>query len=660
MSIYKSMPADELEEITSSYLVPSWSYSKVTGFARNEKAFEMSYIYGFRTKSSASNISGQAYHAALDKYFSSMMETGEKLDLAYCQRIAYEYIDDVASNEWKLQKTTPTIDDCKNKAISNVTLALHNFFREASLYEDDIAEILYVEVYCSEYLTVNGVDIPLPCNARIDLVFRNHDGKVIITDHKSRATFTPEEEAALSIGVQAITYVLVLESKIGVTVDEVWFIENKISKNRDGSPQLAAIKVEITPNTRALYEALLYEPLKRMINAVSDPDYVYLINDADNYIDKAELYEFWAKTQISEIDGFDAIESKKDLIAQRRKKIRDASTQAISPQVIKSFKQNAAAFIKYDLSASDMTNAQKIEHTLRTFGVVAKVVHEFEGFSSNTYLLEISAGVKIARIHSFQMDIANALNVSMVRIPKELKIYEESSYIAIEFTKKRDRDLIYDPAEVVGYKIPLGKDNFNNTIYWDLDNHSTPHALVCGATGSGKSVELRTVIESAKVAEIPEIYVFDPKYEFIDLDGVMVFNEIADIEQKVEELVQEMQERVKNKKRDKILIVFDEFADALLNAFGPLEENLRAIVQKGRSLGFRVMAATQRASTKIITGDTKVNFPVQICFRVPKQVDSIVVLDEPGAEGLAGRGDGLIKSPEYSDELTRFQSFFIP
>ncbi|RYZ16179.1 MAG: hypothetical protein EOP49_52050 [Sphingobacteriales bacterium] len=89
----------------------------------------------------------------------------------------------------------------------------------------------------------------------------------------------------------------------------------------------------------------------------------------------------------------------------------------------------------------------------------------------------------------------------------------------------------------------------------------------------------------------------------------------------------------------------------------PLDENFRVILQKGRSTGIRVMAATQRASVKIINGDTKVNFPVQICYRVPKEADSRVVLDEAGAESLAGMGDGLIKSPQYPD-IVRFQAYY--
>jgi hypothetical protein len=153
-------------------------------------------------------------------------------------------------------------------------------------------------------------------------------------------------------------------------------------------------------------------------------------------------------------------------------------------------------------------------------------------------------------------------------------------------------------------------------------------------------------------------------------------------------LVEDMQNRVKEGRSHKTLVIFDEFADAVANsrkgnelknyseevigrfANGSaktkrvvkdsdrsLEENLRILLQKGRSSGFNIIAATQRASTKVITGDAKVNFPVQICFRVPKDIDSIVVIDEPGAEALNGRGDFLIKSPEYLNVI-RAQAFY--
>lgn len=702
-NIYASYSPEQLENHFSQFLINSWSYSKVSAFARNEKAFEMIYIYGYTSKSSATTVAGKAYHYALDFYFNGKRE-GNILDLVDLEALAFEHIDNVPANEWKIQKTTPTIDDCKKKANSVATSLLHNFFAELSTYEADIKEVLAVELSCSGFLTINGVDIPLPCNAKLDLVIKTKNDKIAIVDHKSKMSFSTEEELSLSIGRQAITYVKSYEEKTGIKVDEVWFIENKYSQNRDKSDQLNCFKLSLDDNTRKLYEALLYEPLKRMIEAVNNPDYIYMINDSDNFVDMAELYDFWAKTMINEIgvEDFNVPEAKKEIIAKRLKKIRDSSIDIVNPKVIKQFKQNASQFIQYDLSNKDMTSQEKIEHVLRSFNTIVKVAHTFDGYSSNTYLLEVSAGVKIASIHSHKLDIANALNVSTVRISKDLVVHENKSYLAVEFVKKRDKDLFFDASYLEGMKLPLGKDNFGNTIVWDLNNHSTPHALICGATGSGKSVEIKNIVEYGKLAGVDEIIILDPKYEFVSYNKdpkVKVLNEIIAIEETMKELVDEMNERVKSGETSKrTLIVFDEFADAVsasrsgseldikdmvqtghikmksmlggtylepkmelkkVGELKTLEENLKILLQKGRSTGFRICAATQRASVKVITGDAKVNFPVQICFRVPKETDSRVVLDEAGAESLAGAGDGLIKSPEYQ-EITRFQAFYKP
>lgn len=691
MSIYKTYDSDQLEDLRSNYMVDSWSYSKVSEFSRNQKAFEMSAIYGWRSKSSSTTIAGQAYHHALDYYFSEMKD-GNILDLPTLEACAFAYIDEVKPTYWKLQKTTPTVDECRIKATKTVTQLLKNFYSEKSVYESDLEEILFVEVYCDEFLTINGVDVPLTCHAKIDLVIRTKSGLIVDIDHKSKSALSDEETLKLSAGVQAITYVKCLESKHGIKVDECWFIENKYSQNRSGEPQLNCFKIAITEDVRVLYEALLYEPLRSMIKAVSDPNHVYMINDADNYIDKAEIYTFWTKTMTCEVEDFNVQESKKDLVRKRLKSVRDARINPISPKIIKNFKENAATFIPYDLSNKDMTEKEKIEHALRSFGIIVNAAHQHDGYSSNTYLLEVSAGVKISSIHNHRLDIANVLNVSSVRISKELVVYENKSYVAIEFAKTRTKDLIFDAGKLVDLKLPIGVDNYGNTVVWDLNNHSTPHVLVCGATGSGKSVSVRSTIEYAKLAGINDIIIFDPKFEFMNFsgNGVCVINEILEIEEQMKLLVDQMNERVKSGKSSKTLVIFDEFADAVASArkgnelkiyeiqqtgmsakgimkservctgeLKSLEENLRVLLQKGRSSGYRVMAATQRASVKVITGDAKVNFPVQICFRVPKEADSRVVLDESGAESLCGMGDGLIKSPEYRDTV-RFQAFFKP
>ena len=667
MNRYSNLSREQLEEHFSFYLLDSWSYSKVTCFSRNEKAFEKEYIYCERGRRSASSVAGNAYHKALEYFFSHIGSGCEQPSLIELQQVAFDYVDAVPANEWKLQKTTPTVAEAQAEAVKKASAALQNFYNEMGVYTDDLDEVLAVEERIEEWLVVNGVDVPLPCHSELDLVVTTKDGRLVIEDHKLKSAYSDEREVALVHGKQAIVYVLQWEARHpGRKVDEVRFFENKISANRDKSPQVKMYTLEMTDDIRRLYEALLYEPLKRMIEAVSDPDYVYTVNDSDNLADKAELYEFWTRTQIAEVDDFNIPEGKKSLIRQRQRKIKDSSLASINPKVIVSFRNNAASFITFDYSMTDMTKPERIEHLLRTFGQLVKVAHEIKGFSSDTYLLECGAGVKIANIERYRLDIASALNVPNVRISRNLVEYEGRTYLAIEANKKRTEDLLWDASLLKGFKLPIGMDNYRNVITWDLQRHSTPHMLVCGATGSGKSVSIRSTLEYAKAAGIRDIVVFDPKYEFCDVGGIECHNEIEDIEKKMQELVADMQARAKARTKSGItLVIFDEFADAIAQARSgkeldgekSLEENLRILAQKGRSLGFRILAATQRASTKIITGDTKVNFPVQICFLVPKAIDSNVVLDEDGAESLAGEGDGLMRSPEYLNTV-RFQGFY--
>lgn len=671
MNQYGRFTKEQLEEHFSYYLMDSWSYSKVACFARNEKAFEKEYIYCEKGRRSATSVAGNAYHKALECYFASFGSEFPAPMLIDLQEVAYKYIDEVPANDWKLQKTTPTVEKAKEEATKKVTAALQNFYAELPVYVDEIAEVLGIEERFEEWVVVNGVDIPLPCHAEVDLIVRLKDGRTVIIDHKMKSAYSEDKEVALVHGKQAVTYIVCYESKYpGKTIDEVWFFENKISQNKDGGPQIRKHCLVMDKDSRRLYEALLYEPMRRMIEAVSNPDYIYTVNDSDNLTDKAELYEFWTRTLIADVDDFNVPEGKRSLIAQRQRKIKDSSLATIDPRVITSFRKNAASFITFDYSMTDMTKPEIIEHVLRTFGMLVKVAHEVSGFSSDTFLLECGAGVKITNIYKYRLDIASALNVPTVRLSNTLIQHEGKSYLAIEVNKKRTEDVLWHESFLKGRQIPIGLDNFRNTIVWDLDNHSTPHMLVCGATGSGKSVMLRSTIEYARAAGVDDIVIIDPKDEFWELaesGAAHVYTDIEEIEAVMAHEVEVMQGRAKQRgiKHPIRLVVVDEFADAIAQARSgkalgddkSLEENIRILAQKGRSLGYRIICATQRASTKIITGDTKVNFPVQVCFRVPKAVDSTVVIDEEGAESLAGLGDGLMRSPEYLDTV-RFQGFY--
>ena len=692
MSKYKTYNNEQLEELFANFLINSWSFSSATSFARNEKAFEKNHIYNERSLKSAGTVAGNAYHEALAFYFQNTQQS-IPTTVTTMEQIAFLYIDNITADKWKIQKETPSVEACVIKATKIATSLIKNFFDDIEIYIEEIDEVLGVELRANEWITLNGVEIPLPCHAVVDLVIRLKNGKTVIVDHKSKKAYTGDDELAYVGGKQAITYVLTLESKMDIKVDEVWYVENKYSQNKDKSPQLRKCVIDLDKNKRMLYESMLYENVKRMLEAVQDPDYVYLINDSDSFEDKTELYLFWIKTLIAEVEDFNILPDKKEMISKRLKKIRDASIASVNPKVISEFRKNASTFISYNLDNMNMTSPEKIEHILRSFGIKTIVPHNIEGYSSDTLLVETGVGVQISSIMKHRLDIANILDVSNVRISKDLTVYNGKSYLSIEVSKKRTKDLLFDPKFLKEEKIPIGVDNFGNTIIWNLNSQSTPHMLICGATGSGKTVSILSTIEYAKLVGINDIVIFDPKYEFTNYStqDIRVYNDIEDIEHQMKLLVEEMQDRAKKGiKEPKKLIIFDEFADAVASSrsgkdldikelvevgvykngtpktqmkitgkIKSLEENLGMILQKGRSLGFRVIAATQRASVKVITGDSKVNFPVQICFRVPKEIDSKVVLDESGAETLAGMGDGLMRSPEYPG-IVRFQGFYKP
>lgn len=691
MSIYDNYTPLQEEELLSNYLINSFSFSKANTFATNEKVFEMRYIYYMDSKRGASAVAGGAYHKALEVFFKSLRNR-ETLDIVELEKVAIQEIDDIKANEWKIQKTTATVEECVKKATSIAVKLINNFFAEIDTYLSEIKEIFLVERKIKRWVTINGVDIPLPLVVIPDLGIITHEGKRVLIDHKSTNKFTDEDELKYTMGKQAMSCVLGYEKETGLNIDEVWFIQNKYSKNRDNSEQLKPLKVIMDDGSRRIYECMLYENVKRMIDAVADPNHIYMINDNDNFVNKAELYDFWVTTMLAEVEDFNIPEDKKELMEKRQKKIRDASLTSMSPSVVKNFKKYTEQFIQYDLSNKDMSNEQKIEHVLRTLGVIIEVKHTFKGYSSDTFLIRLSAGTKISTIHKYRLDVASALGVSNVRIKPSLHVYDGESYVVVESGKKATEVFDWDVTHLDGLKIPLGADNFGYKIEWDINNPTTPHMIVCGGTGSGKTVFLKSTLEYAKAAGVKDLYIIDPKRidfnSYKNDEDVEVYNDIEDIETFMACMVDEMEYRFKNNIYKETLIMFDEFADAYANSRKgnqlknyeevvvgeykdgrpktkrehvstdkSLEENLQILLQKGRSAGFRIIAATQRASSKVINGDAKVNFPIQICFKVQKEVDSMVVIDEKGAESLNGKGDGLINSPEY-DGVVRFQAYY--
>jgi energy-coupling factor transporter ATP-binding protein EcfA2 len=636
---------------------------------------------------SVSAITGICYDFAVQEFFKHWSD-GIEITLDQMISVGISKAEELPATSFKTGAKTPTVDAVLQEVSKKIAFTCRSFQEEKATYLDNIKKVLYIDELFECNVSLNGVNIPLPLHFRPDLVYENHQGELCVLDHKAVYKYTDKHEFTYKYGMQAITYMIGLEAVLDRVVSEFHFFENKTTQNKTGAnkdrAQIQRIPVPVDQENRRLYELMLYEGVKDVLTSAQDPDKVYLYNPHDQFLgpeEKGELIDFWISWQTQEVETInpELSDERKKLLSKRRRKIADANLSNINPEVIKKFKREASSFINY-MDMTDLSNKEKIETRLRTLGLPVNVEHVIEGHSCETYLATLSYGRKISDIFKYKLDIANALDQESVRIGETLTRYKGKSFVRIEVnkdaTKRTPIKVTREHCEHVG-KMPLGIDNFGNVIYWDLNNQSTPHMLVCGATGSGKSVLLLTILNAAIQQGIENIFILDPKFEFSEFAArnISVINEVNLIEIAMSGLVEAMNERIRSgEDNGKILVIFDEFADAIsnskkgreLNIYGPdgkiiarkksLEENFRLLLQKSRSAGFRVVAATQRASAKVINGDTKVNMPIQVCFRVPKDVDSKVVIDEPGAASLGGLGDGLIRSPEYS-ETVRFQGF---
>ncbi len=318
-----------------------------------------------------------------------------------------------------------------------------------------------------------------------------------------------------------------------------------------------------------------------------------------------------------------------------------------------------------------------LEGVLQDFGVKAKVIRVACGPVITRYELAPAPGVKISRIVNLADDIALALAARDVRIEAPIP---GKAAIGIEIPNKRPRAVTFrEVLDTSAYrqnssrlKVTLGKDIGNQAIVGDLSK--MPHLLVAGATGSGKSVCITSIINSllfnAKPDEV-RFLLIDPKMVELNLyNGVphLLAPVVTDPQKAAVALkwiVKEMETRyelfaaagVRDIARYNqaklsagqgvvgtlpfILVIIDELADLMLVAPGDVEEAICRLAQMARAAGIHLVIATQRPSVDVITGVIKANIPSRISFAVSSQIDSRTILDAVGAEKLIGKGDML-------------------
>ena len=339
-----------------------------------------------------------------------------------------------------------------------------------------------------------------------------------------------------------------------------------------------------------------------------------------------------------------------------------------------------------------LNNANKLQETLSSFGVEAKVIQVTKGPSVTRFELQPNAGVKVSKIVNLADDIALNLASSGVRIEAPIP---GKAAVGIEVPNKELsavylREVIESNEFLATNKnlsFSLGKDIGGNCVVSDLTK--MPHLLVAGATGSGKSVCINSLIISLLYKYSPQdvkLLLIDPKVVELNIyNGIphLLIPVVTDPKKSAGALnwaVNEMSRRYKSfaennvrsiegynelvnkgiveNKLPWIVIIIDELADLMTVCANDVEEYIGRLAQMARAAGMHLVIATQRPSVDVITGVIKANIPSRISFAVSSQIDSRTILDSAGAEKLLGKGDMLFY-PVGEAKPIRIQGAFV-
>ena len=363
--------------------------------------------------------------------------------------------------------------------------------------------------------------------------------------------------------------------------------------------------------------------------------------------------------------------------------IEDNSSKVVeTPKVNTNYKLPPLSLLKTVKNNNDKENVngvkaniEKLERVLADFEVPGKIVECHIGPTVTQYELELKAGTKVNKLLSIQREMELALAAKDIRIQAPIP---GKNTIGIEIPNKVVSSVSFK--EVLAHlpevneksllAVGLGKDIMGKVKWAEIN--STPHMLVAGATGSGKSVCINCIIASilmrAKPDEVKLVMVDPKKVELTMYNGIphllapvvtdpkkasiALKNIVAEIKHRYDIFEQTKNKNIKSynefckthpeyQKMSYIVVIIDELADLMLVAAKDVEDSIMRITQMARAAGIHLIVATQRPSTDVITGVVKANIPSRISFAVSSSIDSRTILDATGAEKLIGKGDML-------------------
>ncbi|TCK97953.1 S-DNA-T family DNA segregation ATPase FtsK/SpoIIIE [Natranaerovirga hydrolytica] len=516
------------------------------------------------------------------------------------------------------------------------------------------------------------------------------------------------------------TYIILLLGMIVLTIllTEKSFIKlvkklsNTLYQKLQGSIQekkqkkLINQKENVKPNKKETKEEFTIEHYKQQKEAEENhkKELKYASKDPSNMLEKSTIPEDNKKETI--VHTKDEISNDEGVKNANKKTVEDHSSEVIdiNEDIVATKEEDTYEFPPIELlqkgeelsnvnsEATIRTNATKLVDTLENFGVKAKILNVSCGPTVTRYELQPEQGVKVSKIVNLSDDIKLNMAVSDLRIEAPIP---GKAAVGIEVPNEENQAVllreIIESEEFKKYPshlaFSIGKDIAGKIIVADMAK--MPHLLVAGATGSGKSVCINTLITSiiykAKPSEV-KLIMIDPKMvELSVYNGIphLLIPVVTDPKKASSALnwaVAEMTDRYKkfaehnvrdlkgynNKVQDlegveqlpQMVIIVDELADLMMVAPNEVEDAICRLAQMARAAGIHLVIATQRPSVNVITGVIKANIPSRIAFSVSSGTDSRTIIDMNGAEKLLGKGDMLFAPVGYNKPL-RVQGAFI-
>jgi Cdc6-like AAA superfamily ATPase len=694
----KKLPTITKSQRSSSeetgYPIDTISYSKMVKFSTNPIMFKINALNGqnIDTLMGISGLVGRAFHVAMETY-----QGGNELKpilnehdgIKQGLEVGTDFLDKYPEGFIKFSTTIPT----KQKAIEKFVFMFQSYVKERPYKADSL---IAVEDNISEYIDVEWrgkkINFPIKLRGYLDIVFKDpiNPEEYGIEDYKTVSAYSSEDKIDGAKMLQAVEYYFLAYAKYGKAPKYMLFSEVKNSKNRDNSPQVRLYKVVYEENELFFdfYFRMYADLLKALRGEMVYVPNIHTLFDGDisliAYIHRLDEPEELAK-KMKELQ----IDNITDLL---KAEVQNTSSMKNYMETLqKSFQSYKS------LNYQKMTLTEKIQTKLMEFGILVNFDSEVVGNSVTQYRYIPSIGVKMKTIESHVKDIEQVVGVAGIRI---LAPIPNTSFVGFEVPNAKRTFLGVAP-KGKGFEIAIGVDIMGNTRYFDL--RESPHMLIAGATGSGKSVFVNNLISQLQSVPNVHLHLFDPKQvELAHFEGTERVKEyssdIEEIHEALEALVVEMNERYTILKHAGVrniqsytgrmaykFVFIDEYGDLIAsnyikreayktgkifekgarageeeikfietNVSKEIEKNILILGQKARAAGIHLIISTQRPSVDIVSGSIKNNFPTKVAFRMANSTDSQVAINQLGAENLLGKGDMLFIADNGSERLQGF------